>query len=311
MTASWLERFKQKNSLVGAKSRRGSTDRKGVRSSSNSPIRINTGSATDSTIQSPGARSPISSHGFGSPLSPTHSSDGLKLEVNDELPELTGGVQRLYSKNTTMLDTTSCSVMTSPTSTLVSESPFTPTNQYRLPSGPMGNRPRSQTLPLVPIDPSLLATDESQSKSEHLKGLTILESPLELDDHESHSAIRGIDPSKMMRRNHSDSEIKTESKQRSQSFSKSSNKVSPTTTTAAPDCPTQVEARQALELVMNYFEHQPAGLAAQEYVTIGKLMERLELANSQHNTMLGGLTRIDEHGDAPQVTKKRSIQNIG
>ncbi|KAF7712784.1 HTH Psq-type DNA-binding domain-containing protein [Penicillium ucsense] len=313
LTASWLERFKQKNSLVGAKSRRGSTDRKGVRSSSNSPIRINTGSATDSTIQSPGARSPISSHGFGSPLSPTHSHDGLKLGANDELPELTGGVQRLYSKTTTMLDTTSCSVMTSPTSTLVSESPFTPTNQYRLLSSSLANRPRSQTLPTVPIDPSLLAADESQSKSDLMKDVTILESPLEFDDHESQAAIRGIDPSKMMRRNHSDSEIKTDFKQRSQSFSKSTN-VSPTTTNATapvPDSPTQGEARQALELVMNYFQRQPAGLAAQEYITIGKLMERLELANHQQNAVLGGLARIDEHGDAPRVAKKRSIQNIG
>lgn len=84
---------------------------------------------------------------------------------------------------------------------------------------------------------------------------------------------------------------------------------------SSPGSPTQDEARKALELVMSYFEHQPSGLGAQEYVTIGKLMERLELAKAQPPTTLpGGLTRIDEHDDVlhqPRLTKKRSIQNFG
>jgi hypothetical protein len=63
---------------------------------------------------------------------------------------------------------------------------------------------------------------------------------------------------------------------------------------------------------MSYFEHQPAGLAAQEYLTIGKLMERLEIAKSQSGSLFSGLPRIDEHEDiAPRVTKKRSIHNLG
>jgi hypothetical protein len=61
---------------------------------------------------------------------------------------------------------------------------------------------------------------------------------------------------------------------------------------------------------MNYFQHQPAGLQAQEYVTIGKLMERLELAKAQYNPLIGGLARIDEHEDSPRITKKRSIHNL-
>ncbi|GLI78118.1 hypothetical protein PoHVEF18_006418 [Penicillium ochrochloron] len=310
LTASWLEKFKQKNSLLGAKSRKGSGDRKGVRSNSNSPTRINTDSANESTIHSPTGRSPISPNGFGSPISPTGSHEGMKQEGADELPELTGGCQHGYSKNTTALDTTSCSVgMTSPTSTLVSDSPFTPTSQHRLPtSGPNMNRPRSQTFPLVPIDPSLLTADDSQcGKSEHHMGVTILESPLEMDEHESHFAIKRTDPSKMIKRNRSNPEIKTESMQPPPTVSKSST-VSPI---SAPGSPTQDEARRALELVMNYFQHQPAGLAAQEYVTIGKLMERLELAKNHQGPLLGGLSRIDEHDDVPRVTKKRSIQNIG
>lgn len=307
LTASWLEKFKQKNSLLGAKSRRGSGG-KGVRSNSNSPTRINTDSANESTVHSPTGRSPVSPNGFGSLLSPTHSQEGMKQE-GDELPELAGGCQH-YTKGTTALDTTSYSVgMTSPTSTLVSDSPFTPTSQHRLPtSGPNINRPRSQTFPLVPIDPSLLSADDSQcTKVEQQMGVTILESPLEMDDHESHIAIKGTDPSKMIKRNRSNPEIKTESMQPPPTVSKS-NTVSPIN---APGSPTQDEARRALELVMNYFQHQPAGLAAQEYVTIGKLMERLELAKSHQGPRLVGLSRIDEHDDIPRVTKKRSIHNLG
>ncbi|KAJ5465181.1 uncharacterized protein N7458_000867 [Penicillium daleae] len=37
------------------------------------------------------------------------------------------------------------------------------------------------------------------------------------------------------------------------------------------------EARQAMELVMNYFRHHPSGMAPQEYITFGKLRERIEL----------------------------------
>lgn len=309
LSASWLEKFKQENTLPVAKSRKGSGGRKGVRSNSNSPTRINTDSANESTVHSPTGRSTVSPNCFGSPLSPTHSHEGMKQEGTDEVPELAGGCQHGYSTSATALDTTSYSVgMTSPTSTLVSDSPFTPTSQHRLPTaGPNMNRPRSQTFPLVPIDPSLLSADDSQcAKTDQQMGVTILESPLEMDDHESHMAIKGTDPIKMIKRNRSDPDINTESMQPPPSISKSST-VSPI---SAPSSPTQDEARRALEVIMDYFQSQPTGLAALEYVTIGKLMERLELTKNQHGPLLGGLTRIDEHDDVPRVSKKRSIQNI-
>jgi hypothetical protein len=55
-------------------------------------------------------------------------------------------------------------------------------------------------------------------------------------------------------------------------------KPSTVSTINDPGSPTQDEARRALELIVNYFQLQPAGLAAQEYVNIGKLMERLDPA---------------------------------
>jgi hypothetical protein len=304
LTSSWLEKFKQKNGLLGAKVRKGSI---GIRSGSNSPTRINTDSASSAS------HSPCSpTDGIGSPLSPDQNH--IKKEA-DGLPELTGGYQHNHSKSTTSLDTSSTTGVTSPTSTLVSDSPFTPTSQSRLPSGHNLSRPRSQTFPLPPIDPNLLTADESMD-SQCIKvegdcsfGVTILESPLDIDDPQSRT-IKGTQPPTVIKRNRSNPEIKTKSMQPPPSVSKSTT-ASPISAGGTPKSPTQDEARSALELVMNYFQHQPAGLAAQEFVTIGKLMERLELARSHQSTLLGGLTRIDEQDDVPRVSKKRSIHNLG
>ena len=312
LTTVWLEKFKAKNSLLGAKTRKRSAG--GTRSGSTSPARINTDLASDSAVQSPRRPSPSSPNGLGSPLSLTQSADGVKREPSDGLPELTGGYQHGHSKSTTSLDTTSTET-TSPTSTLVSDSPFTPTSQSRLStSGSNTTRPRSQTFPLVPIDPSLISGDESVDPScikadpHQSSSVAILESPLGMDDDSSqtHATLKGASPPNVIKRNRSNPEIKTHSMQPPPTVSKSTN-ASPIT---GPASPTQDEARRALELVMNYFQHQPAGLAAQEYVTIGKLMERLELAKGQQHTLLGGLTRIDEQDDAPRVSKKRSIHNM-
>lgn len=311
LTRSWLEKFKQRNNLLGAKVRKGSNGtRNGIRSGSSSPSRINTDSAGESSIHSSNGRSSRSStHESGSPVSPTQSQEELKREEGDGLPELAGGFHS-HSKSAPTLETTG---MTSPTSTLVSESPFTPTSQARLPlPGINTNRPRSQTFPQgLPIDPSLLAADEAmtqctRTESQQSSSVAVLESPVEMEDVESSAEMKDIDPT-MMRRNRSNPEIKTTSMQPPPSVSKSST-VSPVMT---PGSPTQDEARQALELVMSYFQAQPAGLAAQEYFTIGKLMERLELAKNHQNALLGGLPRIEEHDDIPRVSKKRSIHNLG
>lgn len=305
-TTAWLEKFKHKNNLLGAKMRRGSTE---IRSGSNSPTHLNTDFG--SALQSPNGPSPTSPvDGFGSPLSPK-SQEGIKRDMT-ELPGLTGGYQHSYSKSTTSLDTSSSAGMISPTSTLVSDSPFTPTSQSRLPivgcsANSNASRPRSQTFPLVPIDPTLLSADETmdphQKRDLQSLSVAILESPIEMD--ESKPVFRPADKN-VIKRNRSNPEIKTNS----MPPPPKSNTISPI---SSPGSPTQDEARRALELVINYFDHQPSGLAAQEYMTIGKLMERLELAKGQAGLMLGGLPRIDEHEDIPipRVTKKRSIHNLG
>ncbi|KAJ5774363.1 DNA binding HTH domain Psq-type [Penicillium paradoxum] len=305
-STAWLEKFKHKNNLLGAKMRRGSTE---IRSGSNSPTHLNTDFG--SALQSPTGPSPTSPvDGFGSPLSPT-SHEGIKRNMI-ELPGLTCGYQHGYSKSTTSLDTSSSAGMISPTSTLLSDSPFTPTSQSRLPAVnySANSRPRSQTFPLVPIDPSLLSADETMDlqhrKSELQPSLSVatLESPIEMD--EPKSLVCSPRQKNVIKRNRSNPEIKTNS----MPPPSKSTTISPI---SSPGSPTQDEARRALELVINYFGHQPSGLAAQDYMTIGKLMERLDIAKNQPGFMLGGLPRIDEHEDIPiqRVTKKRSIHNLG
>ncbi|KAK9854997.1 hypothetical protein MYU51_003331 [Penicillium brevicompactum] len=293
-TTAWLEKFKHKNNLLGAKVRRGSAPR----SNSNSPTRINTNFG--SALQSPTGTSPASPiDGFGSPLSPK-SQEGIKRDVVDTLSDVTGGYQLGYSNSAGSIDTCSSAGMISPTSTLLSESPFSPTSQSRLSNN--SNRPRSQTFPL-PIDPNLLSADEhvqqpSKDKSNQPSlSIATLESPLELDESKNL-----FDSPKLIKRNQSNPEFKIKSMPPS-----SSNPISPIST---PGSPTQEEARSALELLINYFEHRPATLANHEYVTMGRLMERLELTRGPAG-MMNGLPRIDEHEDAPRLTKKRSIHNLG
>ncbi|THC98626.1 hypothetical protein EYZ11_001904 [Aspergillus tanneri] len=308
LTASWLEKFKHKNNLLGAKSRKSSFST--TKSEATSPTGLSINSALASAVQSPTVLSPISP-GFTtpSPLSPTHSQENIKAEA---VADLIGNYQHMHTKSTTSLDTTSSfsPSVTSPTSTLVSESPFTPTSQSRNSSTDSNpNRPRSQTCPLSTVDTAAMTVDEPSDQvprrtSIHSPPPTLQESPLK--DEPDTKNLPGLDTSSnIIKRNRSNPEIRAKTIY-PPLFSKSTT-VSPV---SSPGSPTQDEARKALELVMNYFEHQPAGLGAQEYMTIGKLMERLELAKAQ-TTLPGGLTRIDEHEDAPHVTRKKSIHSMG
>lgn len=320
LSTRWLEKFKQKH-LGGSKSRKGSFDTN--KSESVSPTGLSINSALASGVQSPTVMSPISPTGFASPtsLSPTQTQDNIKNNLAEGLANLAGDYQQ--HKSTTSPDTLSVSVA-SPTSTLVSDGPFSPTSQSHFsPADTNLNRPRSQTFPVNTIDPTMISTEDQQHQHEHQHqhqqqsteqsqppsskaaiqdslSLSILESPFEVN-HNINNAT--ADASNTVKRNRSTPEIRPKSIY-PPIYSKSAT-VSPI---SPPGSPTQDEARRALELIMNYFQHQPTGLCAQEYVTIGKLMERLDLAKNQSNMLPGGLTRIDEHDDVPpHVNRKRSI----
>lgn len=70
--------------------------------------------------------------------------------------------------------------------------------------------------------------------------------------------------------------------------------------------PSQEEAARALELVMSFFESQNAGFVVepQEYVTIGKLMEKLRIKR-QSESLPPGMRRVSEPNFA--TTKLESV----
>jgi hypothetical protein len=301
LSASWLEKFKQKNNLMGSKSRKNSVDT--TASETESPMRLQTSLST----QTSSGVSPVSPTGL-SPLSPSQSQEGLKKELSDRnLVDLTKDYQRAHSQSTTSLDTApslSASV-TSPISPLISDSPYTPSARSRLPSiSSTASRPRSQTFPLPGVDTSSnsvdVAADQPTPRNilERSLSLSVFDSPLEEEPEAAlHSNEVGA-----IKRNRSNPEIKTMSMQ-PPPVPKSST-VSPV---AGPGSPTQDEARRALELVMNYFQSQPSGIGARECIAIGELMGKLEIAQSQANVLPSRLHRIEEHSDIPRVNKKRSI----
>ncbi|KAE8349430.1 hypothetical protein BDV28DRAFT_61096 [Aspergillus coremiiformis] len=295
---------------MGVKSRKSSFSTK---SDSESPTRLSINSAIASAFQSPSILSPISPTGFAtpSPLSPTQSQENFRP---DNLSDLLGDYQSTHTKSTISIDTTSSisAGVTSPSSTLLTDSPFTPASQSRNSSTDSNlNRPRSQTFPFMGVDPSVMSPDghpDQLSPKTGLQQATLQESPL-MDDPDP-KAIPNLDTSfSTIKRNRSNSEIKAKS-----IYPPLFPKSATTSPVSSPVSPTQDEARRALELVLNYFEHQPTGLGAQDYMYIGKLMERLELAQTQHTqqtALPGGLHRIDEHDDGPNLHKKRSIRSLG
>ncbi|KAL4871559.1 hypothetical protein BDV12DRAFT_24126 [Aspergillus spectabilis] len=305
LSNSWLEKFKHKNGLLGAKSRKGSF---GAMSDSDSPTGLSINSTLASAVHSPTVLSPISPTGFGSPslLSPAQSHENIRGSISIVPKDLGIDFQHAHSKSTISLDTTASF---SPTSTLVTDSPFTPLSQSRVsPTEGNSSRPRSQTFPLGSADPISLSTDES-SEPTSMKGLlpAAMEESFFAEDQDQKTALNLDTSFGTIKRNRSNPDIRAKTIY-PPSYPKST-AVSPI---SSPGSPTQDEARKALEVVMSYFEHQTAGLGTQDYVTIGKLMERLELAKAQQPpTLPGGLTRIDELDDVPLLTKKRSIHNFG
>lgn len=317
LTASWLEKFKQKNNLSGSKSRKNSTDTIASDGEGLPHLQSPTG-----TLISTGV-SPISPIGLTpSPLSPSMSQETLKKELSDSalLDFSRDPVKHAHSQSTTSLDTTpSLSTgVASPISPLVSESPYTPTVRSRLPSiSSAASRPRSQTFPLAGDAEYLNGNGEQHSITNSKYSMngslsvSVVDSPLDEDSEQKNindTSDDGNNSSTKHHRTNSDlKSISTSMQPPPVPPSRSSSVSSP----VSPGSPTQDEARRALELVMNYIQNQPSGLGLQmqDYVTMGKLMEKLDLVHN-NQSISARLHRIDEDTDGPQMTKKRSIHSL-
>lgn len=282
MSSNWLEKFKQKNCLTGSMSRNGSVDIvSGLESASND----------NSVTQTPSVLSPVtpSDDTSPSPTSPKQEQDRVKKESIDVTYKLDG--HEFSPSLSQHVKTLSDSPI------FKSENPFSVSYGASPPK-----RVRSRTLPIMTSGSSSVSNVSSRHVSPKA-------SPAFDDDAQSPTAT-SVAPT--MKRNHSSPEIKTTMQPPPLP---NSNTVSPI---SSPGSPTQDEARKALELVMSYFQNQPSGLGAQDFFTIGKLMEKLELAQSQATAAAAAVTngqpaslqRIDEYPDRPRVCKKRSIHTL-
>jgi len=312
-STSWLEKFKQKNNLPGAKARKGSD-------ANDSDGGFNADSNCNSGSQTPSGFSPISPSGLTSPptMSPSRSQDGLKTDSPEIYLDMAAGYRHAHSQSTTSLASV-FSDNTGPSS--FSAGPTSPMSPYFSPDQSFGSatfissqhahglpslssnslRPRSQTFPMVGVEPSYISPPAS---SEPLTPKYLqqplpppaLESPME----EMPPTLGKSDET--LRHSTSTSSF-------SNAIICSTSMPPPPTPTASPQSPpgspSQDEARRALELVMTFFQQQPSGLVdPQEYITMGKLMEKLKL--QQGGGLPGGLHQIPEH----EMGRKRSIHSL-
>lgn len=319
-STSWLEKFKQKNNLMGAKSRKNSIAEESE--ASNPP----------SNTQTPNGISPTSPSGVASPspvaLTATKSEDNLKSESPDTYLDFSSGHRPFHSQSNTSLssvftDTAASSFSggpTSPTSPFFTPdsacgpSPFIP--QGRIPSG-SGNfqRPRSQTFPMLGIDPTYISPPtSSEALTPKYLNPTALDSPgseispslggvdetLQTSQSQNISSSGSMQPPPLPTSTSGGPTVTIPTHIHHQSHSMHSTPISPES--VSPASPSQDDARRALELVMCFFQTQPSGFVEpQEYVTIGKLMEKLKLQRNGDLGLPGGMHRIQEYEQVRKV----------
>lgn len=288
LSTSWLEKFKMKNNLMGAKSRKGSLADDG-----------DDASFTASTSHTPNNASPTSQHALSSPsaeeLHEARSNENIKLEIPNCYTDFRG--PPFHSESHTSLNSAFTDgassfspVPLSPTASPffspdsgTSASPFIPqhgrqsfqaTNVNNVSAN--AHRQRSQTFPLLdqcmpdattsadPPTPKYISSSTFDSPMQELtEPLPNLNSALH--DLPGNNRPHTITPSEMMRPPPLPSNNNVP---RSLSSTPLSN-MPPT----SPE-----EARKAMEVVLSFFEQQPNGyLDMQESITVGKLMEKLRL----------------------------------
>lgn len=307
---SWLEKFKQKNNLMGAKSRKSSTADE-TEGTSNPGSGTHSPNNTSPTSPDPGKE--------GSPtaMSVTKSEDGPKLESPDTFVDFTGHGHKPYhslsnaSLASTFTDTAHSSSFSpgpqSPTSSFFSTdtaSPFIPPGQSGMPTPSASNfsRPRSQTFPMLGVEP-YVSPPSSEPLTPKYVSSTVLESPMtELSNPLAtveEGSVSSMHPPPPPHSTMAEATITTTGisapmlqTQATPSLSHSS-PITPSSaiSSVAPGSPTLDETRRALEVVMSYLQHQPAiSVEPKELITMGGLMERLKLQGSRQGSVSAGVS---------------------
>ena len=292
LSSTWVEKFKLKNNLLGARSRRGShapDDAEGL-------------SALASSSHSPSGTSAISPSGLGSPppveLHSTQSHESPKHESPESHLNFGSRHAPFHSQSTTSLN--SAFTDTAPSS--FSPGPLSPTSPFLNPdsgAAPSPFVPPQTVIPPLTARLILPATISASGSSQRLRNQTfplldqymsgagsadaltlkyatvIVDSPME----ESSDPLVNIDeavlleerprtviPAETMRPPPLPGYILVRERNRDGT---STSSIQPST---SPE-----EGRRALEVVMSFIEQQPSGfLDFKESMCLGKLMEKLK-----------------------------------
>lgn len=317
-SATWLEKFKQKNGIGS-----GRLSRRASETNISDSGSLNPDSAGPSVAHTPNGISPTSPGGLPSPspLSATKSNDDLRSESLNgyiDFNQGNGGYRHSNSQSTTSLSSAFTESQpsfsggpTSPTTPFAfspdnNSNSWLPSHQARIP--PPGNnfqRPRSQTFPMLGIDPSFISSQSSEPLTpKYLPGTepsSALDSPIQEIPHPF-----GMDSAISSPPLHHSSSNGSMAPPPTSSTPISGTLQSPPGS-SAPSSPSPDDARRALDTLLNYFQQTPNGLDQNEYMTMVKLTEKIRL---QGSPLPGGLHRIAEqeveHHPVPKMEQSLS-----
>ena len=296
---TWLEKFKQKNHLMGAKPRKSSGSQPDL------------GLDTSSISQTPNGVSPISPAGglsSASPISPVRSRDNLKTESPDSFGDFSGLYKHGHSQSATSLasaitDVTAPSSFSpqSPTSSFfsseINSTSCAPVSAVSAPSNPRTHLP---TFPMIDTD-NVFSVEAMPGSTQETPNDEYPSRTLSASSELNHASSQP--PSNVQSPVQDSPAIMAPP-----SNSLTASSVNASTVSSPISLPSQDEARRALELVMNFFQNQPSGVVdAQEYIMMGKLMEKLKVRGSL-GELPGGMHSIDL--SQKEMSRKRSIHSL-
>jgi hypothetical protein len=308
-STTWLEKFKQKNNLMGAKSRKNSIAEESE-GTSNPP----------SNVDTPGAISPTTQSGVTSPIvSAKPSKENLKTGSPD-IPDFANHRRPFHSQSNTSLSSvftdTAGSFSAGPTSPTSLSSPFFTPDSACGPNPFMGSqqargqpgssnfqRPRSQTFPLlIGVEQYMSPPASSEALTPKYISSTALDSPMD----EMQPSLATIEEAMQVSPTMVTSAMQPPPiPSMMQPSSLSLNTSLPGN--MSPISPSHEDAARALELVWTFFQqpHEDFVVEPQEFLTIGKLMEKIKIKRSSES-LASGVRRASE----PQFSTVDKVESL-
>ncbi|CAG5190106.1 uncharacterized protein ALTATR162_LOCUS12132 [Alternaria atra] len=302
-SSCWLEMFKQKNHLMGARARKGSIAEESE-GATNPPSNVHTPGAISDP--SPGRVSPATTT-----MKAKKSQENPKTESPDTY-ESSNHRRLSHSQSSTSLSSVFTDTAMSPTSL---SSPFLTPDLACGPSPFIGNRqpvsgqpgsnnfqrPRSQTFPMLEgVEQYMSQPGSSDALTPKYVSSGALSSPTT----EMPGTLPAINEEMPLSSTQDPKSMQPPPlPSSSQIGGKGSSAVS------SPIAPSQEEAARALELVSNFLQSQNAGFVVEphEYVTIGKLMEKLRIKR-RSECLSSAMRRVSE--PTLTMTKLESVDAV-